>query len=69
MLSKTESNRKVAPGGTNLPFKQWTTIFPGAACVVAIVDRFVQHCHVMDIDGESWRPQDSEPPPKRARKR
>jgi DNA replication protein DnaC len=52
---------------TNLPFKQWTAIFPGAACVVAMVDRFVQHCHVMDIEGESWRPKDSEPPPKRGR--
>ena len=40
---------------TNLAFKQWGTIFPGAACVVALVDRFVQHCHVLDIEGESWR--------------
>jgi DNA replication protein DnaC len=27
----------------------------GAACVAALVDRFVQHCHVIDIDAESWR--------------
>jgi DNA replication protein DnaC len=40
---------------TNLPFKQWGTVFPGAACVAALVDRFVQHCHVLDIDAESWR--------------
>lgn len=40
---------------TNLPFKQWGTVFPGAACVAALVDRFVQHCHVIDIDAESWR--------------
>jgi DNA replication protein DnaC len=40
---------------TNLPFKQWGTIFPGAACVAALVDRFVQHCHVIDIDADSWR--------------
>jgi DNA replication protein DnaC len=40
---------------TNLPFKQWNTIFPGAASVVAMVDRFAQHCHVMDIDADSWR--------------
>ena len=25
---------------TNLPFKQWSTVFPGAACVGALVDRF-----------------------------
>ncbi len=40
---------------TNIPFKKWNTIFPGAACVSALVDRFVQHCHVMDIDADSWR--------------
>ena len=40
---------------TNLAFKQWGTVFPGAACVVALVDRFAQHCHVIDIDAESWR--------------
>jgi DNA replication protein DnaC len=40
---------------TNLPFKQWNTIFPGAACVVALVDRFAQHCHVLDIEADSFR--------------
>lgn len=40
---------------TNLAFKQWPSVFPGAACVAALVDRFAQHCHVLDIDAESWR--------------
>jgi DNA replication protein DnaC len=40
---------------TNLPFKQWGTVFSGAACVAALVDRFVQHCHVLDIEADSWR--------------
>lgn len=40
---------------TNLSFKQWGTVFPGAACIVALVDRFAQHCHVVDIDADSWR--------------
>jgi hypothetical protein len=40
---------------TNLSFKQWGTVFPGAACVVALVDRFAQHCNVVDIDADSWR--------------
>ncbi|HEY0633687.1 MAG TPA: IS21-like element helper ATPase IstB [Thermoleophilaceae bacterium] len=44
---------------TNLAFKQWNTIFPGAACVVALVDRFAQHCHVLDIDADSWRQKNS----------
>jgi DNA replication protein DnaC len=44
---------------TNLPFKQWGTVFPGAACVSALVDRFVQHCHVIDIDADSWRQKEA----------
>jgi len=44
---------------TNLAFKQWSKIFPGAACVGALIDRFVQHCHVLDIDAESWRQKES----------
>jgi hypothetical protein len=39
-------------------------VFPGAACVFALVGRFAQHCHVVDIDididididADSWRP-------------
>jgi DNA replication protein DnaC len=40
---------------TNLSFKHWGSTFPGAACVVALVDRFAQHCHRIEILGESWR--------------
>jgi DNA replication protein DnaC len=52
---------------TNLPFKEWGTVFPGAACVVALVDRLTQHCHVIDIDADSGRqiPPPSSPPPAR----
>jgi hypothetical protein len=28
---------------------------PGAACVVALVDRFAQQCHRVEIVGESYR--------------
>jgi DNA replication protein DnaC len=40
---------------TNLPFKQWGNVFPGAASIVALVDRFAQHCHRLDIEADSWR--------------
>jgi len=40
---------------TNLAFKQWGNTFPGAACVVALVDRFAQHCHRVEIIGDSYR--------------
>ena len=58
---------------TNLAFKQCGNTFPGAACVVALVDRFAQHCHRIEIVGESWRDKhrlDSDrPPPKPSRSR
>ena len=55
---------------TNLAFKEWGTVFPGAACVVALVDRFTQHCHVIDIDGDSWRQhQEAAEPTKSSRRR
>lgn len=40
---------------TNLAFKQWSSVFHDASCLGALVDRFAQHCHVLDIDAESWR--------------
>ena len=46
---------------TNLPYKQWGTVFQGAACVVALVDRFAQHCNTFDIDGDSWRQKHAAP--------
>jgi DNA replication protein DnaC len=63
---------------TNLAFKQWGTVFPGAACVVALVDRFAQHCHRVEIDADSWRDKhsferddddDPTPSPRRAARR
>jgi len=53
---------------TNISFRQWGTIFPGAACVVALVDRFVQHCHVLDIEGDSWRSKETDAPKTKGRK-
>jgi DNA replication protein DnaC len=52
---------------TNLAYKQWGTVFPGAACVVALVDRFAQHCHVIDIDADSWRQKSQAPSSKKAK--
>lgn len=48
---------------TNLSFKEWGAIFPGAACVGALVDRFIERCHVVDIDADSWRHKRSQQPP------
>jgi DNA replication protein DnaC len=40
---------------TNLPYKQWGSVFKDASCLGALVDRFAQHCHTLDIDADSWR--------------
>lgn len=54
---------------TNLAYKQWGTVFPGAACVAALVDRFAQHCHVLDIDADSWRNKEGNTRTRKAAKR
>jgi DNA replication protein DnaC len=45
---------------TNLPYKQWASVFPGASCLSALIDRFAQHCHTLDIDADSWRSHDAQ---------
>jgi DNA replication protein DnaC len=58
IISRRHENKSLVMT-TNLPFKQWNTVFPGAACVSAMIDRFVQHCHILDIDADSWRQKES----------
>ena len=56
---------------TNLAYKQWGSLFGDAPCLGALVDRFAQHCHVLDIDADSWRDKERLEkkglPPKRRR--
>lgn len=40
---------------TNLPFKDWVNVFPGAACLVPLVDRFTENMVAFDIHGDSYR--------------
>ena len=44
---------------TNLAFKDWGPVFPSAACVGALVDRFTEQCHFVEIDADSWRQKNS----------
>ena len=34
----------------NLPFKQWDTVFPNAACAVALIDRLTHHAEIISIE-------------------
>lgn len=45
---------------TNLSYKQWSTVFKDASCLGALIDRFAQHCHTLDVDADSWRHTDAQ---------
>ncbi len=40
---------------TNKPFKEWSDVFPNAACVISLIDRLVHRSEVISIEGESHR--------------
>ncbi len=40
---------------TNVAFKDWSQVFPGAACVVAMLDRLTHRAEILPIEGESYR--------------
>lgn len=45
---------------TNLSFKHWDTVFPNAACAVALIDRLTHHAEIIGIEGESYRKREAE---------
>ena len=45
---------------TNFPFKQWDTVFPNAACAVALIDRLTHHAEIISIEGDSYRKREAE---------
>ena len=40
---------------TNLPFGEWTRVFPDARLAKAVVDRLTHKAHIIDTGTESWR--------------
>jgi DNA replication protein DnaC len=44
---------------SNLPFENWDTIFQDAAMSAALLDRLTHHCHILEINGESYRFKES----------
>lgn len=40
---------------TNLAFKDWAQVFPGAPCVTAMIDRLTHHAKIVKIAGDSHR--------------
>lgn len=44
---------------SNLPFSQWTSTFADdATLTAAMLDRLLHHCHVVQMNGESYRLKD-----------
>jgi DNA replication protein DnaC len=50
---RNEKNPIVLP--THLPFSEWPSIFPNAACAVALIDRAIHHASIIRIEGDSYR--------------
>ncbi|GLR26700.1 hypothetical protein GCM10007875_17900 [Limnobacter litoralis] len=41
---------------SNLPFSQWASAFADdATLTAALLDRLLHHCHIVQINGESYR--------------
>lgn len=40
---------------TNLPFSEWTQVFPGARLCKALLDRITDRAHIIDTGTESYR--------------
>ncbi len=45
---------------TNREFSAWSSLFPNAACVVALVDRLVHRGELVKIEGQSYRLKEAE---------
>jgi DNA replication protein DnaC len=45
---------------TNKSFSAWPEVFPGASCVVAMIDRLVHHAEILAIKGESYRRKEAQ---------
>jgi DNA replication protein DnaC len=44
---------------SNLPLDQWDSIFRDPAMTVALVDRLTHHCHILEMNGDSYRFKES----------
>jgi len=44
---------------SNLPFGEWNQIFQGERMTAALLDRLCHHCHIFEMNGESYRFRES----------
>jgi DNA replication protein DnaC len=44
---------------SNLPFAEWSKVFPGERMTEALLDRLTHNCHIFEMNGESFRFRES----------
>ena len=44
---------------SNLPFGEWGQVFQGERMTAALLDRLCHHCHIFEMNGESYRFRES----------
>jgi DNA replication protein DnaC len=44
---------------SNLPFGEWGQVFQGERMTAALLDRLTHHCHIFEMNGESYRFKES----------
>jgi DNA replication protein DnaC len=44
---------------SNLPFSEWGQMFQGERMTAALLDRLCHHCHIFEMNGESYRFRES----------
>lgn len=53
---------------SNLPFSEWGQVFQGERMTAALLDRLTHHCHILEMNGESYRFRESVKKNKQAQK-
>jgi DNA replication protein DnaC len=44
---------------SNLPFSEWGQVFQGERMTAALLDRLTHRCHILEMNGESFRFRES----------
>ena len=44
---------------SNLPFGEWNQVFQGERMTAVLLDRLTHHCHIFEVNGESYRFRES----------
>ena len=58
-VGKVEGSQRYERGSTlvatNLPFDEWTEVFGSERLTGALLDRLTHHVHILEMNGDSYR--------------